>query len=198
MIIASENQQSQEWMKSRVSIPTASQFSRIITTKGERSKSREGYIDQLAGERIAGFKEETYQSAAMLRGIETECEARKLFEIITDSEVQLFGLLLTDDMICGCSPDGLIGEYSGLEIKCPEMKTHVRYLREGKLPTDYFQQVQGSMFVTGRNTWFFMSYYPSIKPLILKIKRDTEWCKKFADEIALFSEDLEKLIKEIS
>jgi len=53
-----------------------------------------------------------------------------------------------------------------VEIKCPLLKTHLRYLLDGKLPLDYFQQVQGSLYITGFDEWDFMSFYPGIKPFI--------------------------------
>ena len=50
------------------------------------------------------------------------------------------------------------------EIKCPTPKTHVLWL-DGILPTEYRQQVHGSMAITGLNTWHFWSFYPGLQPL---------------------------------
>jgi hypothetical protein len=190
-------QGTETWFELRNGLLTASRFSDLVTSKGERSKSREGLLYQLAGERVTGRKEETYQSAAMSRGIEMEAKSRQAFELITGLEVQQVGLILTDDRKCGCSPDGLVGDDSGFETKCPMIKTHVKYLLDNKLPAEYYQQVHGSMYVTGRPFWWFMSYYPGMKPLILRVEKDGEWCKKFSDEIDMFSHDLEELIKKI-
>lgn len=116
-----------EWMKHRVGVPSASRFSEIITNGGDPSKSRTKYMYQLAGETLCGEKEPTYQSRAMLNGIEREEEAREFYEFLYDVEVQQVGFCLSDDGY-GCSPDGLIGEDEGQEIKCPNLATHVEYL----------------------------------------------------------------------
>src|SRR5208282_4714782 len=74
--------------------------------------------------------------------------------------------------ICGASPDGLIGDDLGIEIKCPNASTHVKYLLAGKVPDDYIVQVHFSMFVTGFPRWIFMSYRRAMPPLILTVERD--------------------------
>jgi len=68
-------------------------------------------------------------------------------------------------------------EEKGLEIKSPLLKTHLRYLLDGKFPLDYFQQVQGSLYITGFETWDFMSYYPGIKPFIITVTRNEDFIK---------------------
>jgi len=63
---------------------------------------------------------------------------------------------------------------SGLEIKCPLAKTHFGYLESGELPSDYIHQVQGAMHVSGLESWYFMSYYPKMKPFIIEVKPDPD------------------------
>lgn len=198
MIILPHEQGTPEWLASRIGLPSASKFSDIITTKGEPSKSRIKYMHQLAGERVTKAKEETYQSAAMSRGILMEGEARRLFEMVKDIDVQQVGLCLEDNRRWGCSPDGLTLEDGGLEIKCPSMAVHVSYLLGNKLPTDYFQQVQGSLFVTGREYWWFMSYYPGIKPLFVKVEPDLKFHAALQLELELFSDELSEIVGRIT
>lgn len=198
MIILDLEQGTDEWMKARIGIPTASQFDKIITTKGEPSKQAKKYAYQLAGERVAGFKEETYSNATMARGTELESEARKFYALAYDVEVQEVGFCLDDGKEFGCSPDGLVGEEGGIEIKCPLMATHVGYLLGGKLPTDYIQQVQGSMFVTGRKWWDFVSYYPNMKPFIVRVQRDEVLINALRLALDMLSKDLESIVLEIS
>ena len=88
----------------------------------------------MAGESILGRKEETYQSAAMTRGIELEPEARGYYELVKGVEVEQVGLCYPDErQRYSCSPDGLIGENGLLEMKCPILHTHVEYLLKGNL-----------------------------------------------------------------
>lgn len=197
MKILSCDQGSPEWFAGRVGLPSASKFSDIVTGKGEPSKSRQKYLYQLAGERIIGAKEESYQNAAMLRGIEMETEARSLFEVVQEVTVQEVGLCLDDLGRWGCSPDGLIGEDGGLEIKCPSLAVHVGYLLSGKVPADYYQQVQGSMYVTGRSYWWFMSYYPGIRPLMIKATPDVKFHEALQTELIRFHLELETITAEL-
>lgn len=195
MQIINCEQNSEEWYKARCGIPTASGFSNILTSVGKPSKSKDKYLYQLAGERIIGVAEEAYQSSHMERGKEVEEEARDYYEMVKDSPINQVGFCLADR--CGCSPDGLVGEDGMVEIKCPKIATHISYLLEGKLPTAYFQQVQGQLYVTGRKWVDFLSYYPALKPFIIRVERDQNFLDSLAMELQIFCEDLETLIEKI-
>ena len=196
MIIINCEQGSPEWYEARIGLPTASNFDKLITSKGEPSKQSQAYLYQLAGERIAGAKIETYQSAAMQRGIELEAEARSLFEMLKDTEVHQVGLCLDDSRLYGCSPDGLL-ESEGLEIKCPLIHTHVAYLLDGKLPADYRRQVQGSLLVTGLERWNFMSYYPGLPPLLVRVERDETFIGKLRSILKSFTLELDEITEKL-
>lgn len=196
MKIINCEQRSDEWYEVRLGVPSASSFDKLITMKGEPSKQAEKYLYKLAGEKVSGIVEDTYQNGAMIRGCELEDEARELYQFITGNDVEQVGFCLTD--YCGCSPDGLIGDDGGLEIKCPNMATHVEYLLNGGLPSTYYQQVHGSMYVTGRKWWDFMSYYPNIKPFIVRVERDEAFMKAFDAQIKQFSQRLNEVINQIT
>ena len=191
-------QGSPEWFKARCGIPTASNFDRIVDIKGNVSKQREKYLYQLAGERITKTTEEPYQSDAMKRGKKTEDEARKFYEIVKGKKVNQVGLCVTEGrFIYGASPDGVIGKEGLIEIKCPSISTHVSYLIKGVFPLDYFQQLQGQLLVTGRNWVDFISYYPAVKPLIVRVKPDKRFLLILKNELENFCAELEKLVKKI-
>lgn len=182
MKIVDIKQGTEEWFEIRAGIPTASSFDKVITSSGDKSKQIKKYCFQLVGEKLSGKKEEGYANSAMERGIIMEEEVRNLYELVTinlnEQKVYEVGFCLDDEMKFGCSPDALIGEDGGLEIKCPGMANHVQYLYEGKLPTSYYQQVQGSLLVTGREWWDFMSYYPGLEPFMIRVYPDLEFQKK--------------------
>ena len=199
MITLEIEQQSPEWAAARLGIPTASEFDKIITTKGEPSKQAQKYLYQLAGERVSGFKEETYTNASMARGVLLEAEAREFYELTQDVQIQQVGFCFQDEALkFGCSPDGLVGEDGLIEIKCPIISTHVGYLLDGGLPMDYFQQVQGQLFVTGRKWTDFVSYYPGLKPLKIRVLRDEPFLLKLKAALDSFCVELETVIKKIS
>ncbi len=182
-------QLSPEWFALKAGVPSSSDFNKIITTKGDRSDSRKNYLYQLAGEKIIGHRNESYVSYAMKRGIVLEPEARALYSFIKEVDVETVTIVFNESRNQACSPDGLMHK-KGLEIKCPELHTHVKYLLSGKLPTTYFQQVQGSMYITGFDSWDFMSYYPGIDPLIIEVERDDKFIDKLTEEMESFLYDL--------
>jgi len=190
-------QQTKEWFAARLTYPTASCFDRIVTGKGEPSKQRTGYMYQLAGEIITGEREAGYQSADMLRGIEMEPEARLVYEMETETEIEQVGFKLHESGLYGGSCDGLIDDDGMVEIKCPKATTHIDYLEKNKLPTTYFQQVQGYLLIYGRKWCDFWSYFPGMKPLCVRVYPDAEFHEKLHKELVLFCEELQELVGKV-
>ena len=198
MIVLDIQQGTEQWLAAKCGIPSASDFDRIITSSGEPSKQRTKYMHQLAGEVVTGCKEVSYKSADMTRGSEMEAEARYLYELMTDASVYQIGLCYKDEKkLFSCSPDGIVGDNGLIEIKCPTIAVHVGYLVENKLPTEYFQQVQGQLYVTGREWVDFMSYYPTLKPLIVRVKRDEKFIAALDAELKRFCAELEAVVEKI-
>lgn len=182
MILSEFEQGTDEWMSERVGIPTASNFDKIVTSKGGKSTQSAAFMNTLLGEWATGLKASVKQTEWMERGVMLEEEARVAYEFLTNSHVKQVGLCFKDESKnVGASPDGLL-ETKGLEIKCPAPGTHISYLLNQKLPSKYVAQVQGSMWVTGKDEWDFCSYHPDIKPLVITIQADIEMQKKI-DEI---------------
>lgn len=190
-------QNSPEWYAARCGIPSASSFDKIVTTTGMPSKQREKYLYQLAGEVISGKSEESFQSAAMIRGHEMEQEARQFYELTNGCEIKQVGFCIADEVRVGCSPDGLVIEDGGLEIKNPLMATHVSYLLDGILPTEYYTQVQGNLLVTGRAWWDFISYSRGLKSLVVRVEPDKVFHQALAYQLRIFCNELETIVQKI-
>jgi len=196
MIRADVVQGSQDWFDLKCGVPSASNFDKIVTSTGEVSKQRKAYMYRLVGERITKSCEETYQSDAMARGVELEEEAVKLYELITDTKCEKVGVTYYDEKKSFlASPDRLItGNNKGIiEIKCPNMANHIEYLVNKKLPTKYFQQIQGQLLCTDAEWCDFISYYPAIRPLIIRVKRDNAFIETLKTELVRFSVELGEL-----
>lgn len=177
-------QGTEEWLAARLGVPSASSFGKLITPTGKKSSTFDSYVNQLVAERITGEATPFPQTDAMARGTELEPHARDFYEFMTDNEVKEVGFIKHAVMEAGCSPDGLIDEMGGLEIKCPLAHTHVETLRGGKMPTKHIPQVQGCMWITRREWWDFVSYHPSMESLIVRVERDDEYIEKMAELIA--------------
>lgn len=184
MIRVPGEQGSIQWLQARLGVPSASQFHRIITLKKmERSASADGYCHELVAEWLLGQPTDFDASQFMERGTALESDARRWYEFQQDVEVEQVGFILEDERRYGCSPDGLVGEEGGLEIKCLGAAKHVGALvaldREPQ-PTEHYAQVQGGMLVTGRSFWELLYYHPSLPPALVRYQRDDVFLHKLA------------------
>lgn len=199
IIIDNIQQGTPEWLAEKLGKPSASNIDKIITNDGKLSKQREGYLYELAGEVITGRQENSFKSAAMEQGTERENESRNFFEFISGTTIKQVGVIYKDERkLFLCSPDGILEDKKeGLELKNPLAKTQIKYLLEGKLPSEYYGQIQMSLYVTGYNYWNFVSYVPGMKPLILRVTRDEKFIKALKVELEIFTQELNKLVEKI-
>lgn len=153
-------QGSPEWHTLR-NRPTASRFSDLVTPAGKPSASATAYIAELLAAYYGNHKP-FFETDAMRNGTEREPAARDLYEIMTGNTVEQVGFVIERDepFAPGCSPDGLVGDDGGIEIKSPEPWTHMQTVMEGKMPAKHIAQTQGFLFVTGREWCDFVSYCP--------------------------------------
>jgi hypothetical protein len=159
-------------------------FNKFITSAGKASTSADSYINELIAERLTGLRVPIYVNEHMERGTRLEPEAREMYEFITDQKVTEYGFILDDSEEFGCSPDGLVGEDGGIEIKCPADSTMIGYHRNNKsFINKYKQQIMGCMMITGRSWWDLMAYSETIPHLIVRVERDDEYIEKLAAEI---------------
>lgn len=193
MEIINCEQGSPEWFHARLGIPTASEFSTVMA-KGE-GKTRRRYLLRLAGEVITGEVEESYTNAHMERGKIMEDEARKMYAFIHDAECKRVGFIRNGSM--GCSPDSLIGEDGGVEIKTALAHIQVDRLLKNELPSEHRAQVQGFMLVTGRAWCDFVSYSPKLPLLVVRVARDNGYIANLKGEIDRFNDELEQVVESV-
>ena len=168
-------QGSPEWSILRSGKVTASEMDSLVTPLG-KVKTGDGpksyLMQKLAETWIGGGLPSVQGIWDMEQGNLLETYARPAFTLETGLQVEQVAFIESDDGLSGSSPDGLIGDHTGLEIKSPKIETHIRYLLDGTLPADYVLQVQGSMHVTGFKQWYFCSFRRNFPPFILKVERD--------------------------
>lgn len=179
-----------EWMNLRLGLPTASQFDRLLTPKTWKpSASRVRYRAELLTEWLIGQPLDWGSNNWMERGSGLEAEARSYYALQTDAEVLSGGFVTREDGQVGGSPDGLIDPDGGLEIKCPAALQHVQYLLGENL--DYVGQVQGYMYLTGRDWWDVVSYNPMLPPVIRRVARDEPYIRELVPVLDELVEQLE-------
>lgn len=198
-IIDDVPQGSPEWKALRLGIPTASRFADAkasAAVAGEESKVRARYLKDLAGEMMTGEPVEGFRSRAMIRGQEVEPALRATFEIETGLRVQEVSFVRRTMPfgIIGASPDGLIGEDSGLEIKSAEPALLIDILRAGRVPPEHVPQLQGNMLVSGRPSWWLAIGYPGMPLFRRKVMRDSAYCARLEVALEAFHRDLGDLV----
>jgi hypothetical protein len=186
-------QGSDDWFACRAGIPTASKFATVMA-KGE-GKMRSEYMRKLAGEIITGQPMSSYKSEQMERGNVMEDEARETYAFIYDADIQRVGFIRNGTK--GASPDSLVGENGGLEIKTAEAHIQIDRLERDRLPPEHVAQVQGNLWVSEREWWDFVSYWPGLPMLRVRITRDEPYIKNMAGEIDRFNDELAAMVERI-
>ena len=188
-------QGSVSWLLSRVGKATCSRFKDIQGTAAKR----EAYLWEVVIERLTGNPTDHYANAAMQHGTEQEPFARMRYEAESGAIVEEVGFVLHPDLAgVGGSPDGFIGSDGGLEIKSPfNSANHLKTVLDG-MPKEHLPQVQGTMWITGRAYWDFVSFDPRMPaPLdlyIQRIPRDEDYIKALAEDVAKFIADADALL----
>lgn len=173
MIIHDVEQGTDDWLAIRAGIPTASEFSKLVTSKGEPSKSMSGYAITLAAEKFAGQPVDRFDGNYHTeRGKELEPQARAWYDLQCDTEAAQVGFITDDLRRYGCSPDSLIGADGMNEIKCLKAENHVKvlmyYKKHGKCPSDYIMQPQGQMMIAEREWCDSVFFHPLLPSIIIR------------------------------
>ena len=194
-------QRTEAWHQQRLGRVTASRVADVIAkTKTGASASRDNYATQLILERLTNKQAEFYSNAAMQWGTETEPMARQAYELKRGVFVDEVGFIDHPTIeMSGASPDGLVGKNGLVEIKCPESKTHMEYLLNGKAPAKYIPQMMWQMACTGREWCDFVSFDPrfpeNLQILVVKVEYDPTYVKMLELEITQFLDDVSKKVE---
>ena len=186
-------QNSPEWMLARMGIPTASSFGDLLA-KGE-GKTRRAYLLKLAGEVITGKPMESFSSTYTERGHAMEAEARDLYAFQTGAQLDRVGFVRRGRS--GCSPDSLIGPDGGLEIKTKFPHLLIDLILKDEFPSEHKAQVQGTLWVTGRQWWDIAIYWPDIPLFVKRVHRDEAFIQQLVTELDRFNTDLDAIVAQM-
>ncbi len=167
MKIVDCEQGSTAWFLARNSRVTASEFDALVTPlfKKRESAGVETYMFRKLAEKVMGWSAAAVSGYAMDQGQILERSAIPWYEFQNNVNVKRVGFCVSDDGRTGCSPDGLLPDGTGLEIKSPQTPTALKYLLAGVLPPEYRAQIHFSLFVTGAPRWMFVSYHNHLPKL---------------------------------
>jgi len=196
-------QRTEEWFKARLGKVTASRVADVIAkTKSGYSSSRDNYMAQLICERLTGQQGESYTNAAMQHGVDTEPLARSAYEALHGLLVEEVGFVQHPTIeMAGASPDGLVGLFGMLEVKCPNTATHIDTLINSTVPTKYITQMQWQMRCCDRQWCDFVSFDPrlplDLQLFIKRVEFDSEYVTMLEKEVNQFLDELVKKINKL-
>jgi len=192
MIECKHQQGSPEWLLDRLAIPTASMFKNIITSTGKPSTSSKTYMNALLADWEAGRPVDVFEPTQNMRnGTEREESGRDLYSFITNNEVIETGFWFKDERkLCGCSPDGLIGDGGLIEIKSPKASTLIGYRLNNKCPATYIPQIQGQLWVMQREYCDFFAHHPDIEHFLIRVERDEKYITTLSGMVNKFIEEM--------
>ena len=196
-------QRSDEWYAARIGRITASRIKDVMAkTKSGYSASRKNYMAQLVCEILTDQPQESFTSAAMQYGIDTEAEARQAYEWASGEFVDECGFFNAPDIErSGASPDGLIDADGLIEIKCPNTATHLDTILSGKIDPGYVYQMQWQLYCSERKWCDFVSYDnrlpEKLRLFIKRVNRDDDLISEIKDEVVKFLSELDDMINKL-
>jgi hypothetical protein len=99
----------------------------------------------------------------------------------------------------GASPDSLVGEDGGLEIKCPKTSTHLKWMMAGEVPEEHQGQMYWNMLCCEREWWDFVSYDPrlprGLQIFTKRLERDEARINQIEEAVVAFNGEVEDALK---
>jgi hypothetical protein len=207
-------QRTDEWLQARVGKVTASGFKHVLARNkptaaqakagepGNPSAARTTYIWQQVIERLTGQPAPVAKTMAMQWGTDQEPFALQAYNEAHLVNVEAVGFVQHPTLAVGCSPDGLVTEdmaATGLvEIKCPfNSAVHLETWLSG-MPDEHMAQVQGQMWLTGREWCDFVSFDPrmpdDLQLYVQRVQRNPEFIAGLEREIITFLIEVDAIV----
>lgn len=194
-------QRSPEWFKQRLGMVTGSSVGAILGCDPFRKPA-----DVMRAMVRAYHKAESEfkGNIATEHGNKFESFAQADFEMETGKDVTETGFHVSSEYEwLGASPDGLVGDDSVLEIKCPFGKRDSKDFKTIQEQPQYYAQMQIEMLVTGRSKCHFYQWSPvgsDLQTVLLSevwINENIPKLKKFYDSYLLEIKTPEKHLADL-
>ena len=159
------DQKTDEWLEIRKGKFTASHAQAIANA----DKWLDSLCIELLSEKFA-LKSDKYTNDDIERGNELEDEARQEFIEWSKLPVTQVGFVTNSKYKnAGCSPDGMIGYNSLVEIKCPNNLNYFKLLLEPTVKPEYMWQIQMQLLITEYEHCYYVCYNPNFEKKLVVI-----------------------------
>ncbi len=191
-------QTSPEWFELRKGKLTGSHATEI----GANGAGLKTYCKKIVLGLIRTNEPEPYTNRELDRGNELEPIGLTSYEFENNVKVDTVGFITNDEFLnCGVSPDGLVGEDGGIEIKARNDEKHLSLIL-GETKEIPKNQIQMFLLISGRKWCDFVSINPNFEKhlfvkriypdeyyfekLIIGIKRGNELIKEYLENYKKF------------
>lgn len=210
-----------EWYAARAGRITASQFACAISVLSRKSGDKnvgdptdasDKYAAEVAIERISGMPwGEPIKPWVLKRGNDLEPAARQGYELKTGNMAEEAGVCFTDDGVFGYSTDGMVnpqieviegvevflGTEGLIEIKCPVDGLKVLNIWRTGDVSEYWEQMQGGMWITGAKWCDFIMFVPELANVgrdvyIQRVVRDEDFIASMERRLLAFAQRVEQ------
>lgn len=196
-------QGSDAWKAMRCGKVTGSRIADIVRkTRTGVSATRQTYLGQLVAERLTNTVRDGFKSPSMKWGNDAEPEARLTYSIMMGETIEQIAFVDHPRVaMSGASPDGLVGERGLVEIKCPDVDTHIGYLLGDAIPADYITQMQWQMACTERDWCDWVSFDPrmpeDMRLEVRRVERDDVMIAELEHQVMKFLAEVEDTIERL-
>ena len=186
-------QNTEEWFNVRKLKLTASDATAI----GNKGAGLETLVKKKVMETLVE-ESNSYTNEHIERGKELEPIAIAMYEFEYNVEVKQVGFVEFTEF-SGCSPDGLVGEDGGIEVKCRNNEKHFDFILGAKLDSATEWQIQMNLLVTGRKWWDFVSFNPNFKKsmVVMRVLPDEVRQKKLLEGIEFGTKRILEILEEV-
>lgn len=197
-------QGSDDWLRLKHGVLSASVFKNVITAKTLKLSAAEKtkvFYDEILSQRIDKTIQYNFMSYDMMRGHEDEPYAVQQYEKEYKREYTLCGFIINNTLgfPVGYSPDALIGDDGLLEIKSRSPKYQIKTILDhitGRtdeiIPSEYMMQLQAGLFVSGRKWIDFVSFCNGNQMVTIRVEPDP----KIQEAIEKAAIGFEKVLQE--
>ena len=195
-------QNTPEWDRLRLGRITGSKSDLLLVNGKHESGLGSGaltYARKKAAEWITGNNPYTWVGNQYTdRGHDLEYLAVTEYEDQTFENATKVGFVELN-AYAGTSPDRLINDNGGLEVKCLEQEQHLRIIDQGRGAIDkpYLAQIQWNMWICEREWWDIAYYHPKFmdkKLIVIRIEPDPKMVSKFKTGLTAFEAEVNRLI----
>lgn len=191
-------QGSDEWLEARRGLITSSELNLILTPtlrQANNEKTR-AHAYELAAQRLSGYTEPQWIGDSMLRGFRDEIKARDRYSAEIAPVVEVGGMCRDfGSFKLWASPDGLIGDDEGLEVKSRIQKHHLSTVISNEVPQEHMLQVQANLLVSDRAVWNYVSYCGGWPMWIIRVEPDPVVQQAIIDACEAFEEKVQEVMQ---